>query len=295
MNEEVYRKYKKAGWVAAEALKYGIEQIKEGVSYLEIAETVEKKIKDLGAGLAFPVNIAVNDVAAHFTPRHNDGHIFQKGDVVKLDVGAHVDGYIADTAATTEVESDRYSDLIQASHDALTNVIDAIKPNVKLQEIGRIVSETITAKGLKPIDNLSGHSMRRYLLHAGTSIPNVPDSSHGVLKKNEVVAIEPFASTGAGHVISKDTSNIYRYLHVPLVRDVRIRILAKKIKNRFNTLPFAERWCTSFIPNAENNLQRMVKAKCLYSYPQLVDAHKGVVSQHEHTIIVTDDGCEVIT
>ncbi|HEC95173.1 MAG TPA: M24 family metallopeptidase, partial [Thermoplasmatales archaeon] len=133
MNEEVYRKYKKAGWVAAEALKYGIEQIKEGVSYLEIAETVEKKIKDLGAGLAFPVNIAVNEVAAHFTPRHNDGHIFQKGDVVKLDVGAHVDGYIADTAATTEVENDRYSDLMQASHDALANVIDAVKPNVKLQ------------------------------------------------------------------------------------------------------------------------------------------------------------------
>ena len=295
MDEEIYRKYVRAGRIAADARNYGIKHIGEGVSYLEIAEMVEKRIKDAGAELAFPVNLSVNEVAAHFTPAHNDKLFFKKGDVVKLDVGAHVDGYIADTAATVEVESENYSALIDASREALMKVVDIVKPGMGLGEIGRIVSDTIESKGFKPIENLSGHSLQRYILHAGLSIPNVPDSTHEVLRKGQVVAIEPFASTGAGHVVSKGVSNIYRYVRMPLFRDVKTRVMAKKIKMRFNTLPFAERWCTSFIPDTKNGLRRMVVAGSIYGYPQLVDEAKGIVSQHEHTIIVTEDGCEVTT
>jgi len=296
VDREIYQKYKRAGKIAANARELGIKHIEEGVSYLEIVEMVERKIRESGGDLAFPVNISVNEVAAHFTPAHNDAEYrFRKGDVVKLDVGAHIDGYIADTAATVEVGSDRYADLIDASREALYRVIDMIKPSVKLKDIGKVSSSIIQSKGFKPIENLSGHSLERYKLHAGLSIPNVPEETSKALKEGHVVAIEPFASTGAGRVVSRSISNIYLYLRKPAVRDIRIRLMVKKIEDRFKTLPFAERWCASFIPDTKNNLQKLVNARCIHSYPQLVDERKGIVSQWEHTVIVTEDGCEVTT
>lgn len=295
MDEEVYRKYMRAGRIAADARDYGLKHIEEGVSYLEVVETVERRIREAGGELAFPVNLSVNEVAAHFTPAHNDKLFFRRGDVVKLDVGAHVDGYIADTAATVEVGSDEYRGLIDASREALLKVVDVVKPGVKLAEIGRIVSDTIKSRGFKPIENLSGHSLQRYILHAGLSIPNVPDSTRDVLREGQVVAIEPFATTGAGRVVSRGVSNIYRYVRMPLFRDIKTRVMARKVKMRFNTLPFAERWCTSFMPDAKNVLRRLVVAGSVHAYPQLVDEGDGVVSQYEHTVVVIEDGCEVTT
>ena len=194
-----------------------------------------------------------------------------------------------------EVGSDRYADLVDASREALYGVIDMIKPSVKLKDIGEVSSSIIQSKGFKPIENLSGHSLERYKLHAGLSIPNVPEETSKVLKEGHVIAIEPFASTGAGRVVSRSISNIYLYLRKPAVRDIRIRLMVKKIEDRFKTLPFAERWCTPFIPDTKNNLQKLVSARCIHSYPQLVDEKRGIVSQWEHTVIVTEDSCEVTT
>ena len=100
MDDDVYDKYRQAGKIAADARDYGIKSIKPGVKLLEIANNVEQRIKDNGADISFPVNISINELAAHYSPRHDDTLVFNKGDVVKLDVGSHVDGYIADTAVT---------------------------------------------------------------------------------------------------------------------------------------------------------------------------------------------------
>ena len=137
MEDEVYEKYKLAGSIAADAREFGKELIKSGVSYLDIVNKIELKILNDGAGLAFPVNISINDIAAHFSPKHNDRLIFQKGDVVKLDIGAHIDGYIADTAITIEVESNLHNDLIKASTDALDVAINLMKPGIDLTELFR--------------------------------------------------------------------------------------------------------------------------------------------------------------
>ena len=159
-----HEKYILAGKIAADAREYGIGLIKPGVSYLEIVNKVESKIIKRGAGLAFPVNISINEIAAHFSPRHDDKALtFRKGDVVKLDIGAHFDGYIADTAETVEIGAHKYEDMIKASCDALDAVIAFIKPRINLLEIGKTVEDTIKSYGFKPIDNLTGHSMHRYV------------------------------------------------------------------------------------------------------------------------------------
>jgi len=300
MDDATYEKYKRAGEIAAKARDHGATLVNEGACYLEVATAIETMIQEQGGGLAFPVNISVNELAAHFSPRHDDVTlVFKKGDVVKVDVGAHVDGYIADTALTVEVGTNKYAKMIQASRDALENAIALMKANINLFEIGTTVEEIISSYGYRSIDNLTGHSLQQYNLHSGLSVPNVSDKLNRTKpKEGDVLAIEPFATNGAGHVISGNSSNIYRYqssVKSHFIRDAKARSLVVKIHKNFNNLPFAERWCADVFPHPESSLKRLLFAGCIKQYPQLIDANKGIVTQAEHTVIVHEAGCEVTT
>jgi methionyl aminopeptidase len=300
MDDLIYEKYRKAGKIAAEARDYGCKLLKPGVSFLEVANEVESKIIERGGGLAFPVNISIDKNAAHFSPRHDDELILRKGNVVKLDVGVHLDGYIADTAMTVEIEAKNYKNMIKASSDALTNAIETIKPNVDLSEVGKVVEDTIKSFGYKPISNLSGHSLEQFILHSGISVPNVSEASSKTKpKEGDVLAIEPFATNGEGRVISGKGSNIYlckETLRSKIIRDNKSKILFNKLFGRFKTLPFAERWCIDLIPNgADLALRKLSFLGLIKHYPQLIEARDGIVTQKEHTVIVKKNGCEVIT
>jgi len=300
MDENIYEKYRRAGKIAAEARKYGANLIKSDVRFLDVANKVESKILTRGAGIAFPVNIAINEIAAHYSPRYDDTLVFKKGDVVKLDVGTHIDGYIADTAVTVEVGTKKYENIIKASSEALDAAIKLMKADVDLSEIGSIVQKTITSYGYKPIDNLTGHSLKQYELHSGLSIPNIANSSQrGKPKVGDVIAIEPFATNGAGHVMSDVGSNIYlcnKSFRSRIIRDNRSRIIFNRMMERFKTLPFAQRWCHDLISDrVDPLLKRLAFLGLIRHYPQLIDAKRGIVTQKEHTVIVQADECEVIT
>lgn len=300
MDDTIYDKYKQAGKIAAEARDYGAGLIKPGVSFLEVANLVESMILKRKAGLAFPVNISINEGAAHYSPRHDDILVFKKGNVVKLDVGAHIDGYIADTATTVEVETNNYSNMIKASNDALDNAIGLVKAGVDFSEIGKIVEETIKSYGYKPINNLSGHSLEQYKLHSGMSVPNV-SNTHSKIKPKEgdVLAIEPFATNGEGRVVSGRGSNIYlcnKSFRSKLIRDNKSKNLFDKLMVEFKTLPFAQRWCEDLLPNGGNlALKKLSFLGFIKHYPQLIEAKGGTVTQKEHTVIVKEDGCETTT
>jgi len=299
MDDDVYEKYKRAGKILAEARDYGAGLIKPGISFLEVANSVESKILDEGAGLSFPVNISRNEIAAHYSPRHDAKLVFKKGDVIKLDVGSYVDGYIADTAVTVEIETHKYDDMIKASSDALDKAISLMKADVSLSEIGKAIEETIKSYGYKPIDNLTGHSLERYQLHSGMSVPNVSNMFNKIKPKaGDVLAIEPFATNGGGHIISGNGSNIYvceRSFRSRAIRDNRSKILFNKMKNEFKTLPFAERWSEKLFPNSDLVLRRLSYLGLIRQYPQLIEINGGIITQKEHTVIVTEDGCEVTT
>lgn len=299
MGDAVYEKYKLAGKIAAQARNFGLGLIKSGVSFLDVANSVESKILKSGAGIAFPVNISINEIAAHFSPRHDETLVFKKGDVVKLDVGTHIDGFIADTAITVEVKTHNYDDLIKSSSDALDAAINLMKPGVNLSDIGKAVESQITSYGFKPVENLSGHSLTRYCLHSGMSIPNVANMFNKTKPKlDDVIAIEPFASDGSGHVISGEGSNIYlcsESIKARFVRDNKSKMIYNKMKNKFKTLPFAQRWAEPIILNSDFALRKLTFLGLLKHFPQLIDSKKGIVSQKEHTVIIKEDGCEVIT
>jgi len=214
MDEETITKFRRAGKAAAAGLRFGMGLIREGASILEVADLTERHILDQGedVGLAFPCNIAIDDVAAHFTPLSNDTDLtFSRGQLVKLDCGAHVDGHIGDTAVTLEVVTNNYGDLIRASGEALEVALDMMAPRVRLNNVGEAVSNVIKGYGFAPIENLTGHSLERYNLHAGLSVPNVPDPRAGVVPAGTAIAIEPFATDGLGRVDGKRPSHIFRF------------------------------------------------------------------------------------
>ncbi len=299
MDDATYEKYRQAGRIAADARDYGVSLLKPGVRLLEVASNVENQIIKNGAGLAFPVNIALNTLAAHYSPAYDDPRVFQKGDVVKLDVGAHIDGYIADTAVTIELETHQYDTLIRASGDALTKVINAFTTHLSLSEAGKTIESTIASYGFKPIENLMGHGLGRFELHSGVSIPNVGAlGGKSTLHEGDVIAIEPFATNGAGHVTSGQGSNIYLCkdtLKAKFIRDNKTKLVCEKIRNNFGTLPFAQRWYHALLPKDDLAMKKLTILGVIKQYPQLIEAKGGMVTQKEHTVIIREDSCEVIT
>jgi methionyl aminopeptidase len=293
--DERHETHRRAGAIARKARERGASLIKPGASYLSVAEEVERLIVDSGAGLAFPVNIAVDDVAAHYTPHPQDKLVFKQGQLVKLDVGTHIGGCIADTAMTIEVGTERWTGLIEASKAALDAALDTLSPGIELRRVGAAVERTIAARGFRAISNLCGHSVASWNLHAGHSVPNVMDDNCDTLSIGEVVAVEPFATNGAGHVVGKRNSNIYRLLREPGASDLECYPIAGKIYAEFRQLPFSERWCAARDPKASPQLAKLVRRGIAAYYPMLMEARGGFVSQAEHTVIVTESGNEIIT
>lgn len=295
MNPEVLQKTLQAGRVAKEALDVGCSLVRDGVTLLEIAEAIENFMRNKGAQPAFPVCLSTDEVAAHYSPTHDDHTSLRRGQVLKIDIGAHIDGYIADTARTVEVGTKNWSQLIKAAEVALQAAIETTGPGVATKSIGSAIERAILSYGCKPIVNLTGHTVERYLLHAGKSIPNVPDHGRDTIELDDTVAIEPFSTNGAGRVDSGKPGNIYRLIRFKKVDNPVADELLRHIESNFKTLPFAERWCYAFDKRSPAHLRNLLRRGYIMSYPTLVEVRGGMVAQAEHTLVVTEGGVRVTT
>ncbi len=298
MAVEGLEQYRKAGKIASNAREYGVGLIKKGASLSEATEKIEQKIISLGGGLAFPTQLSLNEVAAHYCATPDDKAEFSEGDLVKLDLGVHVEGYVADTAVTVDLSSDnKHKKLVEASREALENAIKTIKPEVKACEIGKAIHESITKHGFVPIRNLGGHGVGRFVVHGPPSIPNYDNGDNTVIEKGMVFAIEPFATEGAGIVYERDDANVFMLTGKKPVRNMITRNVMKEIE-KFNGVPFTQRWLVRAgisLPRIKIALREMDNLGMLKKFPPLPDKNKGLVSQAEHTVIVTKEGCEVTT
>ncbi len=300
LSEEAVKKLVEAGRVAAKARDYGVSLVQEGESARRICERIEQYIVNSGAQPAFPCNISINEVAAHYTPGAMDDVEVPKGAVVKIDVGAHVDGWIADTAATVDLSGGNES-LLRAVEEALEAAVGIARRGTRFYDIGKAIQAALKRHGYKPIRNLAGHTIGRYLIHAGRSIPNYPDRTAFIhrLQPGMIAAIEPFGTNGRGMVVEGGTVNIYAYTG----RGARIALSEEEaralelIKERYRTLPFTPRWLAQDLgPEKADSIVRRLAAKgVLHAYPVLVEAGKGLVAQFEHTLVVLEDEVLVIT
>ncbi len=291
-----------AGKIAKEIKEWIKPQIKKGTPLLEIAEKIEDKIIELGGKLAFPVNLSINEIAAHYTPSYNDET--KAEGLLKIDLGVHIDGSIADTAFSVDLENNEENKkLIEASKKALENAVKLIKNSRKgrvagepeegqegtLNEIGKTVQETIESYGFSPVINLTGHEMNEYELHSGIAILNIENPKTEKLTKG-LYAIEPFATNGTGKVHDGKPSGIYSLINEKNIRSPEARKILNFIIEEYKTLPFCSRWLVKkFGVKSLFSLKQLENNGNLQQYPQLVETSNSKVSQAENTILIDDE------
>jgi len=296
--EDVIECYRKAGKITAEIRELSFRIVREGMPILAVCEELEKAIADRGGKPAFPVNIGINEVAAHYTSPFDDSSIIPPRSIVKIDFGVHINGFIADSAITISFNPEYYP-MVSSAEQALKEAIENMRPGVRISEIGGIIQRAILNRGFKPISNLTGHKVERYVLHTGKSLPNVPDIDGARIVVDEVFAVEPFVtvSTAEGRVESLDRGNIFRFNKEKGVKTQRAKDVLRLIREEYSSLPFALRWLRTRFMGSELDavLQELISSRCLVSYPVLVEASSKPVAQAEHTVVITEKGCEVLT
>ncbi len=275
--------YRKAGKLAKEALHHGLKMIKEGAKIVDILEEVEKYIKDNGGEPAFPAQISINSIAAHQCSV-DENELIGK-DLVKLDVGVHINGYIGDNARTISLNN--REDLVEASDAALEAAIKLAKPGTRIGDIGKAIQKEIEKKGFKPVRNLSGHGLARFKVHTRPSIPNIDTKDSTVLEEGMVIAIEPFASEGSGIVQESGKATVYSLINKKPVRS----IITRKILSDLNDLPFTTRWLIKKYGEGRVNfaIRELEQKDLIIGHPPLKDSMNGLVSQSEHTVIVGEE------
>ncbi len=286
--------WKKACKISAQSLDYGKNLIKKGNDLLDVARKTDEKIISLGGEIAFPSQISMNQIAAHFCPTKNNNPVFDN-QIVKLDVGAHVNGFIGDNACTVNL-SGKNSELVKASRNALNNAIKIIKPGIILAEIGREIQETIMNYGFAPVRNLSGHGLGKFEIHTKPTIPNYDNGDETEIKRGDIFAIEPFATDGYGIVIETSNPTVFSLVQKKPVRDMTTRNILKEIE-KYKELPFAKWWLEEKFPLFRVNiaLRQLENAGIIKGYPPLADRENGLVSQAEHTILVEENKAVILT
>ncbi len=302
MTEDSIQNYIKAGKALVIAKRLARKIIKPGAFFLEIANKVENEIFKQGCELSFPINMSLNEIAAHYSPPIDDKTIIPEKGLLKIDCGSHFNGYIADSAFTINLDEDpKLQNYIDAAKEGLEAAIELFKPGIKLYELGEAIAEKILSYGLRPITNLGGHELKQYNLHAGPFIPNYKEKSHNqVLKAGDAYACEPFATSGVGKVINGKHSYIFRF-----VKKVKKNLpyeqinYMNKIEKYCINLPFSPRFLENNKLIPKNKIKRTIDAflrkKILDHYPILIERTGAPVAQEEHTIVIDSDGNPIVT
>ncbi len=303
MFERTREKLQRAGKIASEALVFSCDLVKAGEPLYSIAEAGETKIQSLGGKPAFPINISINHHAAHYTPSLDDSTQIPDIALVKIDLGVHIDGFVADNARTVLVGDDEgLQQLIDGAEAGLEAAINTVRAGIRIWNVSKAISAAMQQMKTRPIENLTGHSIEQFNLHAGISVPSVTYATERTssprLKENMVVAIEPFATYSQNpHVDNLEPGHIFGFTHVRNPKDPKLRSLFSQMKIKFSQLPFASRWMAELVePDKVAQILNVLKREgCIHNYSVLGLKDGSPIAQAEHTLIVEKNGCTVTT
>jgi len=297
-DQEELAKFKLSGKILRETREEMKGFVHENMPIIEVCEKAEGLIRQKGGQPAFPCNVSINEVAAHYTSPPGDKSTIPPKSIVKVDIGVHVDGYVTDTAFTACFNPE-FRTMVETAQTALKAAIEAMSSDVSTGKIGGIIENTIKNRGFRPIQNLTGHSVGRYLIHAGTSIPNVHQVTFTKFKVGDVFAIEPFVTVleAGGSVEDYPQKTIFRLQKPKSAKTPNAKKLLKYIEENFHTLPFAERWLQGVLHREQHvdAMKELLATKGIMGYPVFVEVTRKTVAQAEHTVLVKEEGCEVLT
>src|SRR5271157_3583602 len=291
-----YEGLKEVGRVSFEALQYAKGLVKAGAGLLDVSEKIEGFIKNKGMQFAFPVNLSVNERAAHYTPLMDDKAVFAENDVVKVDLGARRKDVLGDCALTVDL-SGRHAALVEAAEEALEAALSTVRAGRKLNEIGREVERIAKGKNFNPIRNLGGHGIEEGELHASIFIPNYDNGDATELEEGQVIAVEIFLTEGSGYVVDGGEPQIFRKSGEATARSEDTRRMASFIDQNYGTYPFALRWLSKEFDSEfkiRSALSELASLGDLESFPVLVEKTGGLVAQAEKELIVEKDSCSIL-
>ncbi|TXT67139.1 MAG: Methionine aminopeptidase [Promethearchaeota archaeon] len=302
IDENFTENYIKAGKAVIAAKELARKLTRPGVLFLEIAEKCEQEILNHGCELSFPINISLNEIAAHYSPPIGDKTLVPEKGLLKIDIGSHYKGYIADSAITINLDGDpNLQNYCEAAEEGLNAAIDRFTPGTKLFELGEAIANEITKRGLKPITNLGGHKLERYILHAGAFIPNFREKRHSqILKPGDAYACEPFATSGMGTVVNGQDAFIYRFIKKK-TKNISYDQLnyMNKLEKLTKRLPFSPRLLEKHkiipTPKIDRILNIFLRKNIIDKYNVLIERTGAPVSQFEHTIVIDLDGNTIVT
>jgi methionyl aminopeptidase len=281
----VFENFREAGKILKETLAYAKKITKKGILLLEIAESIEEFVKNKNARLAFPPNLSINEIAAHYSPFSQDKTLAHG--LIKIDLGISYKNCIVDAAITLDLENhSQNKKMIKANMEALKKGIEAVKPGVEVREIGKTIEAVAVKSGFKPIFNLMGHNITPSHLHGGKNIPNYDNKDKTRIEENEIVAIEPFFTLekASGYVEDGRPSAIWR-----LISERRPRLhreIFNYIKENYGTFPFSQRWLEKKFSNVAVTLKIFQGQGIVHNYRELVESTRAKVSQAETTVLV---------
>ena len=281
--------YIKVGKIHAEVCNKTKPLVKAGISILELTKKIESFIQEYPeVSLSFPVNIQLNN-EVHYTAVVDDKRMISNGDLIKVDIGLHIDGYIADGAFTVSLNKD-YDDMVEFTEKALKKAISDLKPGMKLSVIGERLDEVIKDSKYKLIRNLMGHQLNQWELHSKKSILVHGNSSDNKLEPGEAYAVEIFVTDGLGMIKSSQNAYIYALAkYLSPIRDQRIRNLYKKIFDKRRCFPFSERYILEYLKISKLDFFSLKKSGNIVEYPLLLELPNSKIAQFEDVIYVDND------
>ncbi|KAK7746302.1 Methionine aminopeptidase 2 [Cytospora paraplurivora] len=318
-NDDFLRDYRHAAETHRQVRQSAQRWMQPGMSLTDIANGIEDSVRALVghqgleegdaivAGMGFPTGLNLNDVAAHYSPNAGNKMVFGQDDVIKIDIGVHVNGRIVDSAFTHAFEP-KYDNLLAAVKAATNTGIAEAGVDARLGEIGGAIQETMESYEIeldgktypiKSIRNLNGHTIHHYSIHGDKSVPIVKSDNQSKMEEGDVFAIETFGSTGNGYV--RDQGEVSHYALIADAPKVDLRLSSAKsllntIKKNFGTLPFCRRYldrigCDKYLLGLNN----LVNNGIVQDYPPLVDKKGSYTAQFEHTILIKPSGKEIIS
>ncbi|MDP2666718.1 MAG: type II methionyl aminopeptidase [Candidatus Diapherotrites archaeon] len=295
MDPLIVAHYETAAKVHALCRQKARDMIQPGVKLLDIAEEIEALTKKNGCGIAFPINLSLNDIAAHYTPSAGDETLVKKGDVLKVDIGVHHDGYIVDAAFTLDFSGDaEVANLVTATQAALEAGFKEVKMGVEVRVLGAAIGGTLKKYGVDPILNLSGHGLDAYTAHCSPTIPNIANDDPSPIEEGHAYAMEPFASIrGNGEIFEAPQIEIFEVHEKVPVRNPHARRMVDFCLEHYEGLPFAERWLARDLDMSDFSrktaLRDLVKFGAITPHPVLREKKGAIVAQFETTMLINQD------
>ncbi|KAK3996738.1 MetAP 2 [Cladorrhinum sp. PSN332] len=319
LKSEFLNDYRHAAEAHRQTRQWAQKNIKPGKTMIEIAEGIEDSVRALvghqgleegdalKAGMGFPLGLSINHCAAHYNPNAGNKMVLQEDDVLKVDIGVHVNGWIVDSAFTMAFNP-RYDPLLEAVKAATNEGIKHAGIDARLGEIGGYIQEVMESYEVelngqtypvKSIRNLNGHTILPYSIHGTKSVPIVKSNDQTKMEEGDVFAIETFGSTGNGYVHEEGECSHYALRSDAPKVDLRLssaKNLLNVIKKNFGTLPWARRYLDRLGQEKYLlGLNNLVQNGIVEAYPPLVDKKGSYTAQYEHTILIRPTVKEVIS